>query len=238
MADFTINDLAATSGLSASHNIELQQTPGEGSVRASLPTVADYLQTLLENELSIFPGYVTGGTRHYANNQRFAAGVATITQTIDVIHYSSMYIRRRVTIDRVYIQTGSTNAVAGNANIGIYSSANGYPGDLLFTVVNGASIPATANSAVIVAPTSGSITLEPGFYWFAIQPSATFNMTGTATTAFASFDFGTANTSALFANTSQVAGYTQTVSYGSGLPATATPTISTSSLASGGFRVQ
>lgn len=207
---------------------------GGVTVQASLQQIENYEMP----RLSPFPGYRTGGTRFYNNAPRFAAGVTNINQAIDTIHYTPIYIRRQVVCDRFYVQTGTVSLV-GNINVGIYSSVGGQPDTLLFNVAAAVAIPAINNQGQVFTPTALTITLEPGFYWYAVQASAALVMSGAAQLAFFGFDFGTTNSAALMANTSQIQGYTQAAAYAGGLPATASGlTASTNPLTSGGFRVQ
>lgn len=232
-SDWVLSTLGASGALLEADAIPIVR----GSADTRRATLAD-LSDLFAAELSPFPGYRTGGTRFYNNAPRFAAGVTNISQAIDTIHYSPMYIRRRVVCDRFYVQTGTTSLV-GLANVGIYSSVGGQPDAKLFDVAAGVNIPAVNNQAQVFTPTAGTITLDPGFYWFAVQSSAALVMSGAATLAWFGFDFGTTNNAALMANTSQATGYTQAAAYGGGLPANASGlTISTTAVTSGGFRVQ
>lgn len=199
------------------------------------------LQAYLLAANSPFPGYRGGGTRFYPAQARIAAGVATISHTLNTIHYTPFFVFRDVTADRYYLQTGSTNAVAGQANVGLYgpSATLGTPGALVATLQTAVAIPGTINTPVIFAPIGASVAMAAGFYWLAVQLDATINMTGLGGGAAQALQFGTTNSAAgLFAASSQTSGYTEAAAYAGGLPAIATPVQSSGNLTTGGFRAQ
>ncbi len=187
--------------------------------------------------LLLHPGYKTGGGRYYSPFPRIGTPSATITAAANTIYYTPMFVPKRTTFDRVGLKTGSSNAVAANALLAIYANlASGEPGGKLLTVnASAVAIPGTANTNVSLTPDGGAFTLDAGFHWAAVVLDAGAQMCGAAAEVLHGYWFGTANTAAWYAATSQVAGFTEA---GASLPAAATPTAASSSIPSPILRVQ
>jgi hypothetical protein len=181
------------------------------------------------------PGHVTGGTRTYPAFPRIAAASATVATVANTVYYTPFLVTEPITIDRFSIQTGSANATAANALFGIYASSAGKPAGKLFTInAVAVAVPATTSTVVTVTPDAGTITLDPGFYWFAVVFTAAPAMNGTGADSLMAWYFGTTNAAAFFANTSQGGGYNQASAT---LPATATPVFASSAQTSMVYRV-
>lgn len=180
------------------------------------------------------PGYVAG--RYYANAQRGGAPNAAIATATGTVYYSPLYLSRKMTFDQIAVRTGSANATSGSLFLGIYASTvTGLPGAKLYTVnATSVAIAGTANTLVLAVPDAGTITLSPGLYWVAMLfVFGAPTMTGDNNVSWLHWQYGTTNTSAIFAATSLVLGYTEA---GASLPATATPVATTSLIATAACR--
>lgn len=158
------------------------------------------------------PGYVTG--RWYRGHM---SSVGTVTVAADTLYAHLFVAQERLTVDmlglRVLTGVGSTNA-----RIGIYAhdAATHLPAGL---VGEGSAAVATTttNSNATIAPSGGTIALEPGIYWVASLFSGAPGIQGIAnsdTIMPAMIGVSSSNLGAISA------GYGVAQSYASGLPAT------------------
>lgn len=191
--------------------------------------------SLMASILTQHAGHVS--QRAYPNVPKLSTGVLTVATAADTVYYTPMLIPADVTIDRLVIKTGTANAVAANANIGVYNNTAGSPLALRASIA-AAPVPGTANTNIFATPGAGSLLLPRGFYWFAVQLDAAPVMSGHGDGALHAWFGGTGNAGAYYATTSQVQGYTEAVAYASGLPANAAPTATVSStVPTGVYRV-
>jgi len=213
-----------------------RENSGAGDVQEFALALGLYLDGLVFRVLEQWHTvYVSG--RYYSMAMRTAVGPTTVSHAADTVHYTPMQVFRPITLDAVALRTGGTNAVAGNANFGIYASTGGGPGALQTTFATAVAIPGTATTNIVVASGVGNLTLNPGLYWFAAQFDATINMTGLASESLYGAMQGTTAASSSFVATSQIVGATQAAAYAGGLPALAGATASSSSLTAATMRV-
>jgi hypothetical protein len=213
MPNAPISGLPAAGALSAADLTVLVQ--GGVTVQSTVGAAANFARSFAH------PGYITGGTTYYPSSPRIGAGIDS-TLAANSVNYTMMLIPRTVTIDQFGVRTGSTNATGSNMRMGIYSASGGKPVNRLVTInAAAAAIPATANTSVVVTPDAGTITLDPGFYFFALIFDATSQILGQPQDATNAFYLGTQNfPGAPMAGTSQGEGFTEASAT---LPAVATP---------------
>jgi len=180
------------------------------------------------------PGYRS--QQWYTNFIRIAAAATTVSHTLNTIHYTPWSIATQVTIDRVGVRTGGTNAVAGNANVGVYTAVNGAPGAKIMDIATAVAIPGTAGTSVVITPGAGNFDLDAGAYYFAVQTDATINFAGQSTQSFDGWVSGTPNTLGWSQATDFTVGFTEAIAYASGLPANASGTRASTALTSGLMR--
>ena len=181
-----------------------------------------------------FNRYPLVSGRYYPMYPRinFAGNATAVASTI---YYTPLFLPAPTTIDRIAMRTGTSNAVASNALMGIYADSAGAPGALLFTVNAAAvAVPATATTNIVVTPDAATITLDAGFYWFAIVFDAASQMVGYGSDGSMAWPFGTTITTAYFSATSQLGSYTEASAT---LPATATGVASSVSNPAAVYRV-
>lgn len=229
MANLPISGLPAAGAIDAADLAVIVQ--GGVTVQTTQGDLAAF--GLLGESVLWHPGFASG--RYYQGVMRTAAG-ANVVLTLNTIQYSPLYVSKPVSIQSFHLKTGSTNAVAGNLNFGIYNAAAGIPTTRLAAIAAAVAIPATANTNINIVP-GAAVDLEPGSYFFANQSDASYQLTGNALVAWDGFYMGTTNTAAFFAATSQITGFTEGLAYATGLPATATPVVSTGVVSTAVFRV-
>ena len=159
----------------------------------------------------LHPGYVSG--RSYRSPTGNYG--TTDTLTLDLIYYVPMMIYRSASFSDIGYNVST--AVVGNAKCGLYNSLSGLPSS---RVVACTAVTTNTTGAQFGAFSAATI-VDPGAYWLAVlfEAAAKVHTIGNADHFSAEFIGYTAAT--LANNNPQ--GRTESMAYGTGLPATATP---------------
>lgn len=155
------------------------------------------------------PGYVSG--RYYPSTQQGVA-YANSALVANTILLTPMFIKERVTISQLGFRI-ATN-VAGNAQVALYNI--GATSKMPTTLVgNTASISTGTGANVSAALSGGNVTLDPGWYWFAINADNASTCVGiVASNNYVSWAFGSATLGNSFSGGAAVCGYTVSQTFG------------------------
>ena len=129
------------------------------------------------------PGYVAG--RYYLPSGQ-GLGIVGATLTVGTTYLSFGAIEDRITVSQLGARITTVSA-GGNFQLAVYAhdATTGMPGKLVASTGSGS----TAAAGIVNNALASNVTLEPGFYWFAIQSdnaTAVFMVEGSNSLAFLS----------------------------------------------------
>lgn len=191
-------------------------------------------------DTSFWPPYQTGryydqATVGWGHDTTGSGSSEGTVFSANLIYYVPFYVAHRTRFDRIAVHANANDGswTGGNIKVGIYTpDANGLPGTRL---VDGSGSPlvVAANVASDYSLSFGPSWFNPGLYWLAMLSDVG---TPSDTIPLGAYGFSTQTslfgyTSADSTETGSGAGthYKESMTYASGLPATATPVIGTDS---------
>lgn len=156
------------------------------------------------------PGYVAG--RYYVPSGQ-GLGIVGATLTVGTTYLSFGSIEERITVSQLGARVATVSA-GGNFQLAVYAhdAATGMPGKLVASTGSGS----TAATGIVNNALAANATIEPGFYWFALQSdnsTAVFMVAGSNSFAFLSL-IGSGTGAINGSGTSQAAAVTTPGTFG------------------------